>query len=267
MRFGWPISLSLHILFLFGGWIVLSRAPVLENQPEIIPVQIATISEITNVRASVKRPSPKPEPVPELPMTLETPMENAQDQDDAVVIPEQTIPDEPQTSPDKVAEVEISVEPTEPEAPSFDLDRFAAVIDRTRETQPEVGQQRSLQSEENFYVYSQTSQAAVGEGSALTLSEIDALRQKMYECWRIPADAKNPSELMVEVRVALRADGVVVSAELADPGKVASSTNSFMPIAARRAVNAVQRCGPYDFLPAEKYSHWQDMTLRFIPEF
>ena len=233
-------------------------------------VHLATIDEVTNLRASVKpeNPEPKPKPPEEAPpMTLQTPMENAPEagapQTRAVeAVPEPAPQEDPEA--EKVAEIEIT-EP-EPEPPSFDLDRISAIVDRQRDQQPEAGQQRALVSEQNFFVYSEAAQAAAGEATALTLSEMDALRQKMYECWRIPADATNPHELIVEVRVQMRLDGSVEDARLESPGKVRRSPNPFMGKAAREAVNAVKRCSPYDFLPVEKYSNWQEMVLRFIPE-
>jgi len=274
MRFGLPISFLLHLGFFGAGMIILSNAKPMEVETQVIPIEIASISEITNIRAAVKRPvkpKPQPEPEPEQPMTLENPMENSDNKGAEVSVPTEVLPQpaapQPVPSEEPAAEPqEVIEEPQKPATPEFNLDKFAAVIDRTRDSQPDVGQQRTLQSEENFYVYAQTANQGVGDSTALTMNELDALRQRMYRCWRIPADAPNPAELVVEVRVKMRADGIVQDVSLANPGKVSRSPNSFMPIAARRAVNAVRTCGPYDFLPPEKYSVWQDMTLRFIPE-
>jgi len=264
MRFGWPISVSLHLFLAAASWIVFSRSVVIDPESKVIPVQIATISEISNVRASVKKP--KTTPKTEQPMTLQSPMESAEEKGAPKPVEKTAEASIPDIIPDETVELEIEQPEPEPEKPAFDLDRFAAVIDKTRETQPEIGQQQALQSEDNFYVSTPTPQAVVGAGSDLTISEIDALKQKMYQCWRIPVDAKNPAELIVAVRVKMRNDGTVMSASLHEPLRVANSSNPFMSVAARRAVNAVRNCGPYDFLPIEKYSQWQDMVLRFIPE-
>ena len=243
----------------------MSTTTMVDPETKVIPIEITSISELTNVRAAVK-PKPKPiDPIPEdQPMTLETPMENAEEQGEVNPVERPSEDSVPEQTPDsETAEIEQVIE--EPKK-GFDLDRFASVIDRTRETQPEVGQQRALQSEENFVDYSENARDAYGEANALTMSEIDALRQKMYKCWRIPADAKNPEELVVTVRVKMRSDGTVTDVRLHEPMKVSASSNPFMSVAARRAVNAVTACGPYDFLPTEKYAGWQDIVLRFIPE-
>lgn len=228
-------------------------------------VHLASIDEITNLKASVKPEKPKPKPAETPPMTLQTPMENAPEAGDP-----QTRTVEPEAAPEIVPDAEqvaeVKINDPAPAPPTFDLDRISAFVDRTREQQPEAGQQRALVSEQNFFVYSEAAQAAAGAANALTLSETDALRQKMYECWRIPADATNPSELVVEVKVQMRRDGSVLDAQLASPGKIRRSPNPFMDKAAREAVNAVKKCSPYDFLPVEKYASWQEMVLRFIPE-
>lgn len=269
MKFGWPISLVAHGLLAVGMIVGVSSVSQIEPKEKVMRVHLATIDEITNIKASVKPPKPKPKPeqVIEPPMTLQTPMENAPD---SGAPQERTVEAKPvpEIIPDPKAEEEPEIITQEPEAapPSFDLDRISAVVDRSRDQQPIAGQQRTLVSEQNFIVYSEAAQAAAGAANALTLSEMDALRQRMHECWRIPVDATNPHELVVEVRVLMRRDGTVSDAYLESPGKVRRSPNPFMDRAAREAVNAVKKCSPYDFLPIEKYANWQDMLLRFIPE-
>ncbi|NNE57146.1 MAG: hypothetical protein HKN36_03475 [Hellea sp.] len=260
MKFGWPISLIFHSLILISVWISLSKKTDVEMS-QAIYVELASIDELTNIRASIKKPDPIPIE-PEQPMTVENPMENAPEEGDPET-PERT---SPETSPNLTPENMDQPDSTsKTEEKPFDLDSFSAVVDNTRKTQPKAGQQRTLASEQNFIFYSSVSQAAVGAGTSLSLNEIDALKSKMYECWREPVDAKNPEELAVQVRVKMRSDGHVQSVSLNEPRKVARSQNPHMEVAARRAVNAVKDCGPYDFLPIEKYSSWQDMVLSFIP--
>ncbi len=263
MKFGWPISLIGHGLLGVTLLVGFSSIRGLEPQQKIIQVHLANIDEITNVRASIERPKSDPVPAEE-PMALQNPMENAPDEGDPEERSVEPEP-EPELAPDSDKEAEITAQDPKPSEPTFDLDRISQIVDKSRDQQPEAGQQQVLLSEQNFIVYSTAAQAAVGEGTALTLSEMDALRQRMYECWRIPVDAVNPHELIVEVRVHMRSDGSVSDAYLESPGKVRRSPNPFMQKAARNAVNAVKRCSPYDFLPAEKYASWQDMVLRFIP--
>lgn len=265
MKFGWPISIGLHGIFFLAGFIVLSRSIAVDVESQIIPVELASISDLTNIRAAVKSPA-KPPAQTEAPMTLQNPMENADEEGEINPVDEVAELAKPEVVLDNQGETEIELEEPTPAKPQFDLDKFASIVDKTRETQPEAGQQVTLQSEQNFIIYAENAQAGIGEANALTINELDALKQKMYRCWRIPLDAKNPEELVVTVRVRMQPDGSVADASLHEPSKVSRSSNPFMPIAARRAVNAVRNCGPYEFLPAEKYSSWKDMVLRFIPE-
>ncbi len=265
MKFGWPISLIGHSVLALAALVGVSSVGTLEPQEKIMQVHLASIDEVTNLRASVKAQKPKPKPPVEAPMTLQTPMENAPEAgapETRTVEPEPV----PEVIPDSEVEAEIPVEAEKPATPALDFERLSAVVDRSRDQQPEAGQQRALVSEQNFFVFSEAAQAAAGEATALTISEMDALKQRMFECWRIPIDATNPHELVVEVRVLMRTDGSVSDAYLEYPAKVRRSPNPFMNKAAREAVNAVKKCSPYEFLPLEKYASWQDMVLRFNPE-
>jgi len=81
----------------------------------------------------------------------------------------------------------------------------------------------------------------------------------------MPADAKNPEELTVQVQVKLGPKGEVEDARLTNRAGIYASDNSYLKVAAERALRAVSKCAPYDFLPEEKYSAWKDMKLNFRP--
>ncbi len=246
-----------------GSLTALSRYEALDAQSTIIPVELLTVDEFTNIKASVKGQVPDPAPEP---MQLETPMKNADEDGEAADRAEDFAPDpETQPAPGDTSEAAPTPKP-ELKKPSFDLDNMSALIDKTRAAQPDKNQQQATQSEKSLYEFAETARQQQGLGSELTLSELDALRTAMYKCWRIPLDAKNPEELVMRVRVSLRPDGQVNRAELVDRARIYASPNPFMRVAAQRAVNAVSKCAPYDFLPAAKYDSWKDMTLRFKPE-
>ena len=79
IKLGLPISLALH-LAVFGGFTLFSADAEPLEPGKIIPVEILSIDEVTNVQAAVKRPKPKPIPEPEIEqpeiMTTQTPMKN-----------------------------------------------------------------------------------------------------------------------------------------------------------------------------------------------
>ena len=279
MKLGLPISLVLHGAAIFGGMFVYSGAVKPLPETRIIPIELVTVAEATNIRAAVKRPKAEKITPPEAdPMTLKTPMENAPEAADMKDAPKEV--DEPSEIVteaevkilDKnalpVPDKEVETAPEKPETPAFDLDKLASMIDRSRETAPEKNQQKVLQSESNNYVFAENSRAGSGEGTEMTVNEMDALQSAMYKCWRMPADAKNPEKLIVRLSVKILPDGYVQDVKIIDKAQQRRGDpgNPFWEVAEQRAVRAVSQCGPYDFLPAEKYSQWKDMTLNFRPE-
>ena len=67
-----------------------------------------------------------------------------------------------------------------------------------------------------------------GAAAQLSLSELEALRARLAQLWTLPAGAKNPQELIVQVRIKLKPDGT-----LASPPMVLTSGKSPLFIAAR----------------------------------
>ena len=65
MKFGVPISLLLHAGFLSGSIFLFRTPPPLPSERLIIPIDIISVAEQTNIKASVKRPDPDPKPEPE----------------------------------------------------------------------------------------------------------------------------------------------------------------------------------------------------------
>lgn len=281
MKLGLPISFVLHGAAIFGGMFVYSGAVKPLPETRIIPIELVSVTDTTNIRAAVKAPKPEKITPPEAePMTLETPMENAPEEAEAKEAPKEVEPPaeivkeaevkilDEDAIPVPEVEIEVEVTPQEPEPPTFDLDKLSSMIDRSRETAPEKNQQRVLQSETNNYVFAENSRAGSGAGTEMTVNEIDALQSAMYKCWRMPADAKNPEKLIVRLSVKILPDGFVQDVKIIDSARQrrADPGNPFWDVAEQRAVRAVSQCGPYDFLPAEKYSQWKDMTLNFRPD-
>jgi len=276
MKLGIPISFTIHAVFLGGGVFLFNGTPSLPEDRAIIPIDIVSIAEETNVKAAIKRPKIQPEPEPDI-QTAQTPLENAPEdapedkaanQETKTSPPPEDKPAEASPSQDATANDEAQ-EPedtakTEPKE-AFNLDNLSALIDRSRDSQPEANQQKVLQSEETLYAFADVARRGAGAGDGLALSQIDALRAAMYKCWRIPADAKDPESLVIPVEVKLYRDGHLASAQLKNAGSIYGSSNPYMKIAADNALRAVTKCAPYDFLPAEKYDDWKQMTLTFRP--
>lgn len=259
MKFGLPISIVCHAVMFAGGYIAFSNTEALSEEGQLVPVEVLTVAEFTNIQASLK--GERRVETDEM-MRVTRALENAPEVGD----PSRRTTDSnplPATNDDAG---DASVPERSNPVPEFDIDKIAELVDKTRDTQIEADMQRALESEEAFYNLSDNSRAISGLGTELTVSELDALQSAMYECWRIPLDAENPEELVVRVRVKLTRGGDVEQVSLIDQGAINRSRNPYMKVAARRALSAVSKCAPYDFLPQEKYDRWQDMNLRFKPE-
>jgi hypothetical protein len=287
MKFGIPISFTLHAVFLGGGLFLFKGTPTLPNDRAIIPIDIITIAEDTNIKAAIKRQEPAPEPAsepepepePEIP-AAELPLENTPEEAapaaEAPLEPAPTADSTETADPTETADLRQTDEAaettpdseaeTQPEPePVFSLDDLSALIDRSRDSQRETNPQKILQSEETLYAFADVTRRSVGAGDGLALSEIDALRAAMYKCWRIPVDAKDPESLIIPVEVKLHRDGYLASAALKNAGSIYGSSNPYMKIAADNALRAVSKCAPYDFLPVDRYDSWKQMTLTFRP--
>lgn len=101
-------------------------------------------------------------------------------------------------------------------------------------------------------------------GKELTLSDMDALRHQLAQCWNIPSGAVDAENLIVDIRVVVRPDRTVESATIVDQNRY--RTEPFFRAAADSARRAVlnPRCSPLD-LPDDQYDTWKNMIIRFNP--
>ena len=97
----------------------------------------------------------------------------------------------------------------------------------------------------------------------LTMSEIDAIRYQIEQCWSVPAGARDAEDMIVRIRVFLNPDGTLSKPpEIVDE---AHGSDSFYRTAAESARRAVLQCAPLKNLPANKYKLWRELTLTFNP--
>jgi hypothetical protein len=99
----------------------------------------------------------------------------------------------------------------------------------------------------------------------LSLSELDAIRSQISQCWNVPAGARDARNLVVELRVQMNPDATVRHVEIVDRARM--ETDPFFRSAAESALRAVlnPRCSPL-ILPKDKYDTWRSFTLNFNPK-
>lgn len=233
--------------------------------PRVLPVELVTIDQVTNLKSmkKVEKPKPVEKPEPPKPEEREKPVAEAKPEPKPTPPPPE---EKVEPIPDKQAEkreekpkpVEKKVEkPTpprkEPEKKTFDPKNIAALLDKAPDT---ARKNDALESTEDF-----ESPVTDDPAAAMTMSEIDAVRQRVQRCWNIRdfAGSADADKLSATIRFSLNQDGSLAGL----PSVVNTSGGSLSRLFAERAIQAVQKCAPYDFLPPDKFTSWRDMRLKF----
>jgi hypothetical protein len=253
------ISAALHVAILL--WIIVAFPTAKMGSGLVaIPVDLATPSEITKVKAGMKDAKDegplagKPKPPKPQAVREESPK------------PEQTAekPKEPEakpkaekagTKPAKTAEAEAPKKPAPRPAPKtrdFNTDRIAALLNKI----PDAEDKPAPQTETAKPVHGQSD----GTKMSMSINELDALRARIAACWTPPPGGLGADEIVVKLRLKLNEDGTLVGY----PTVANEDASPFFQAAADSAVRAVYQCQPYE-LPKAKYALWRDMILNFDP--
>ncbi len=198
---------------------------------------------------------PKPAPPPPEPPKPEPPK------------PEPARP-EPAPLPEKKVEVPPAPKPAlpkprapEPPKPAFDASKLAALLDKrlTQSAAPTPAQPTQSSTPQ------QPSASQSGSlDQPMSMSEIDAIRRQIEQCWSPPVGARDAGDLVVRVRVLLNPDGSLrQQPELLDRSRI---NEPFWRAAAESVTRAINRCSPLRDLPAAKYDRWRDIEFTFNPK-
>ncbi len=244
-------------------------------QTRALPVDLITVAEMTNLKRQAKKkaeepkpvekPAPKPEP--------EKPKPTPKPEPEARVEPTPPLPEpevKPELIPDKTAEKkpeEKKKEPPKPESkkpavekkpqkkkPAFDPTKIAALLDKIPDRSAQVDEAKPTEEKSD-------TPETDDPDMPLSLSEEDALRQKIYRCWSVPSFAGSPDadKLFAKISFRLNQDGSIDGQPEIEEVAGGAYAQNF----AEGAVRAIRQCKPYDFLPADKYGSWRDVTLNF----
>jgi hypothetical protein len=288
MKVAYTISGLGHAAVLLWSIWSLAAKPLPAPPPESLPVDIVSVSEFTQMTAgnkdAPKTETPKPlaekidEPKPvedvtakivekkEVKAARETapapevkPVEAKPEKKPAETKPDQIAEaltkDEAKKPEQKKAEAKTPTPPKKPAppAPKFDPKKVEALLDKKEATRLAAAGD----------TLNQAPSVGLPNASAktLSLSELDALRQRLMQLWTLPAGARDPQELIVVFRIKLKRDGT-----LDGWPTLVSSRNSPIAIAAREsAARAINRGQPYDMLRPENYELWKDIEITFDP--
>ncbi len=97
----------------------------------------------------------------------------------------------------------------------------------------------------------------------LTISQEDALRRQIEQCWNISAGGRNIQDIIVELYIEMNPDRTVKTAKI----NSVNVNDSFGKAMADSALRAVlnPKCSPFN-LPEDRYETWREITMRFNPK-
>jgi colicin import membrane protein len=225
--------------------------PLVETIGERKPIDDPTAKVVATreITASTDAPPPVPPPRPPAPEAKAT----AEPTRDLIA---DALKKEEAKKPEPKLATRVPVPPRRPpqkQQPKFDPKKVEALLDKR------VPQR--LAAAGDAINHEVALGAPRGLAPRLSQSELDALRARLAQLWNPPAGARNPQELVVQVRMQLKPDGT-----LAAPPTVLTSGQSSIFMAARdSAVRAVFRGQPFDMLRPEHYEQWKDIEITFDP--
>ena len=161
---------------------------------------------------------------------------------------------QPEFKPDQIAEElkKDEAKKTRP-SPRFDADQVAALLDK-RDPQRQLASAETLNGAASLG-------APTGHATQLSVSEMDALRQRLSECWNPPPGLDMNSNVYVVLRVQFKADASLAS----EPVVVEDSASSLGPALAESGKRALLSCQPFTMLRPEHYDLWKDIAVKFNP--
>ncbi|MGB4106759.1 MAG: energy transducer TonB [Alphaproteobacteria bacterium] len=267
-------SAVLHIILFIVtavGIPFIARDHEILSQP--ISIEIVTVDELTQTNrvATPVKPKEEKKDLPPPKMAEETPPEITKPKPPEIKEEVKASPIE-QLAPPKPEKKKEEVKPKEkPKPPKQEVTKVEKKVEQQdfasllKNLTPDVQEQQPVESPET--AENASADTAIAQLSdRLTMSEMDALRHQLGQCWNIGASAggKYAEELKVEVRVLIGRDRVVQSASVVDMGRY--NRDSAFRAAAEAALRALKnpQCTPLK-LPPDKYNEWKNAVINFDP--
>jgi len=237
--------------------------PVVEKIAEPKPLEETTgkVVEKNEVKAAREAaPAPETKPVEAKPEPKPEPKQ-AQSAPKPDPIAEALAKEEAKKPEPKKAEAKPPTPPKKPAppAPKFDPSHVEALLNK-RDPQRLAAAGDTITPEKT--IPEKTAGTANGQAAQLSLSELDALRQRLAQLWN-PPTSKNVEELVSVFRIKLNRDGTI---QPGFPQLVSTGGNTALAMAAREsAARAINRGQPYTMLRPEHYEQWKDIEITFDP--
>jgi hypothetical protein len=255
------------------------------NEVKSIPMEIVDISELTKLKAGLKKapqkketkkkdqkpiakeikekkkkkkPAPKRAVQPTAEKQEPLPPKKPETQKKKVKPVKKKIAKKPKPKPKKKAKPKpkpkAKIVKKTRKKKKFNEDKIAALLNKVPDSGPTASKLPDLPGAKKVKGNPR------GKHLKMSINEIDAFRRRVSQCWNPPVGGLGAEELSVKLRIKLNKDGTLKG----QPRVLNRGASSFHRAAADSAARAVWQCQPYN-LPARKYDTWQDMILNFNP--
>ena len=220
---------------------------IADLSPPVVPVELVTIADKTNITAVAPEETLKPKEEP-LAVTAKI--------DETVPLPQDApVPEFKVAEQQKPAPPTPKFKPRPEPKKKFDVNNILALLDKRAPASSSRAQGHT----------GEQPRRGIGAQNGMTMDLADALRNQIGQCWSPPVGAPHPETLAVTFELFLNPDGSVAQPpQLTADSQAAANANPYMRAAAEAGRRAIYTCEPYK-LPADRYSQWRDITLVFDP--
>ena len=141
--------------------------------------------------------------------------------------------------------------------------RMENILKSIQKIKSKTNEEKLIENQKKIEQEVENEDIKVNLGEKLTISELDMIRKQFYECWIVPAGAKDLQNLVVSIQLKLDKDGNVTSSKLVSKIR---PKNPFHRAAAESALRAVNHpnCSKLK-VPKKKYDTWKTLILDFNP--
>ncbi|MGD0190800.1 MAG: cell envelope integrity protein TolA [Rhizomicrobium sp.] len=240
---GFVGSLVLHGLLLAAMLVTFSQhLDIIDESAPVVPVDLVTLSNKTNVMATVRerpRVAPDVKPVPAPPAPAPAPPQT----DDAAPPPEQASSEPLIRKPPPPPVPQVRPQDSKPQKANQNFDSLLALLNKQPAASPRANARVASRTQQGF-----------GAQNAMTADLTTMLQSMIRPCWSPPVGAPNAQDLVVDFDVVLSRDGSVQRVTQLS----GQSSSPYFAASAAAARRAIVECAPYK-LPADQYDQWQEI--------
>ncbi len=261
------LSVLLHLAVFLLVWLGLPHIPRRFPEPmRIVPVDIAGTPDITAAKKTKPRkaapapPKPKPPkpPEPKKPKPAKPPPSP------------KPKPPEPKPQP-KTEKADAAIpkpkakpkkKPPKPRPPQRDA--LASILKNVAKMKPPPSPPDAEGPPKKEPPPATAAPQVPAMAERLSVSEEDALRRQLAQCWNVPIGARDVENTVVEIYASINPDRTIREAVVVDQARM--GRDPFFRTIAESALRALYNplCSPLA-LPPEKYDEWRDTLMTFNP--